>query len=434
VETTAMKIILLNPGYSKNLVTSPVRQWFEQTLEGRYGTNIYNCPPLSLYLLAAFLPDDQIVIIDESRKEDWQAELPADLLLVTSTTHQAERACEIGEEAKKHGIPAIIGGIHATVRPEEFTELFDSVVSGEVEEIFPTIINDFRKGQLKPRYQQIGEANLDISPVTAYEKIPQGVHDFIPFQLSRGCPLNCAYCASTNLYGRKIRCRSQAVVAAEIAKIAEHHPGIPVYITDDNFLRLGSRVEETLQLFHKFGIRYICYGDVTMLDNDEILHILQSTRCIRVLVGLDSLVEKSLTEIAPGKITMLKEYQRIIEKIQSRGIGVFAGFVVGFDPDTVQVFEQIKEFVDKTLVSELCISMVTPLPGTRFFEKLQSEGRILSKKWSQFDGFHPVFSMKNLTIEEVQSGIKEVMEYYLRPELRKKRSAFFKEIFRARLS
>jgi len=424
-----LKILLINPKIKNS--EGFIQERIIDSLHKRSGTNIYNCPPLSLYHLASFMKDDELVIIDEAIGERIPSLSRFDIVMVSSSTVQAERAREIGFECKKKGIVSVIGGIHSTVEPEFFSESYDYIFSGEVDDIFGEFLGKMREKRDSQRLWK-GETGSELKtfPIS-YELIDGEKYDFIPIQISRGCPNGCKYCASSNLFGRRIRRKKIEVVRDELESIKKNHGGKLVYITDDNFTKLGDFALEVISILNDLGLRYICYGDVSIIDDERIIEGL-SGNCVKLLVGFDSLEGKNLKFYAPYKLKYLDRYVEFVRRIQGRGIGVFGSFIVGFDFDDEFFYGKIVDFLEETLLAEICVSILVPMPGSAVREKLKEEGRILDIPYSKYDGSHLVFS-GDLSEKQLIEGIEKVLKSYLSPKLMKKRGGFFKEVFRRKI-
>ncbi len=188
--------------------------------------------PLSLMVLAGVTPPEwEVSILDENLGiPDYEALPRPDLVGITAFTSQANRAYEVAGHFRRLGIPVVMGGIHATMCPDEVLERTDSVVTGEAEAIWPQVLDDARQGNLKPRYDG-GFPDMNDIPAARHDLLPSA-YAFGAIQTTRGCPLNCSFCSVTAFNGAHYRQRPIPDVVREFQSIPEKH----VLIVDDNLI------------------------------------------------------------------------------------------------------------------------------------------------------------------------------------------------------
>ncbi len=220
-----------------------------------------------------------------------------DLVGVTAFTSQAPRAYEVAALFRGRGVPVVMGGIHATMRPQEAAERVDVVVTGEAESVWAQVLDDAARGALKPLYAG-GHEDIEHAPLARHDLLPTGYH-FGAIQTTRGCPLNCSFCSVSAFNGRTYRRRSIEDVVAEFKLIREKH----VLVVDDNLI--GTRrdhIARAKDLFRAMidadlGKKWICQATINMADDEELLQLARRAGCVGVFIGFESTTDEGLVEV-----------------------------------------------------------------------------------------------------------------------------------------
>jgi radical SAM superfamily enzyme YgiQ (UPF0313 family) len=364
--------------------------------------------PLGLAVLAALTPRDwEVSIFDENIRVDDYGALPRpDLVGITAFTSQACRAYEIAAAFRSRGVPVVMGGIHATMRPEEAMARVDSVVTGEAERIWTEVLADFRQGALKPLY---AGAHADMNA------IPPARHDLLTgnyacgaIQTTRGCPLNCSFCSVTAFNGHTYRQRPIEDVVREFGAIREKH----VLIVDDNLI--GTRPEHIARAKDLFramiranlGKQWIAQATINMADDEELLTLAAKAGCTGVFVGFESLTAEGLRGLG-GKRLILKgrDLAASIRRIQRHKILVAGSFIMGLETDEPGIGRRIAEAAIHYGVDVLNTLFLTPLPGTRLWDQMESRGCITTntfpEDWQYYTLTFPVARYQQFSCEDI---------------------------------
>ncbi|MCD6309555.1 MAG: radical SAM protein [Candidatus Eremiobacteraeota bacterium] len=389
-------------------------------------------PNLALLSLASYIPpEDEPVFIDEDRltleeKPFTYLEEDFDLVCLTAMNHQSPRAYEIADHFRKRKIPTVIGGFHASALPEEAGSHALAVAIGEGEDIFPEILRDAKKGELKPIYRSGGNVDLATVPSPRMDLVP-GIDWYtkIPLFATRGCSHSCSFCCLRQVYGPKFRKKPVENIVREIKIVKELLPDPFISFADENMLIDFSYSRELARALIPLGIRWECYCDNSVYKDQELLSLLAKSGCEELIIGFESVNPDSLEEACKWKREQGEEYLKAIRTIQEHGIGVLACFVVGFDHDDKNTFVQLRDFIKKAMPFELDAATLTPMPGTPLYNRLKKEGRILSEDWSRYSWFQVNFRPKNLTPEEITEGLKWLFNEYNSPEMKKARREYF---------
>ena len=362
--------------------------------------------PLALGVIAALTPPGwQIRILDENFREFRFRE--ADLVGITAVTASANRAYEIAAIYRERGIPVVLGGIHASSLPDEAMQYADSVVIGEAEGSWPSVIGDFEAGRLQRRYE---------APLTDFRSTPAPRHDlfhpgylFASVQTSRGCPMDCDFCSVPWFNGHQYRLRETEAIVEEIAGV--RNPML--YFVDDNIIGYNSKAEEHAVLLFEGMIRrnlkkdWFAQASLNIANRPEILKLAARSGCRMLLIGIEAENEEALA--SANKRLNLKlgvgSYKESFRRMHRAGINVLGAFIYGMDTDTPDALRQRTRYIRSSSIDVTQASVMTPLPGTRIFEKMKADNRLLCKTfprdWQHFHFSDVVFNPSRMTPEEL---------------------------------
>jgi radical SAM superfamily enzyme YgiQ (UPF0313 family) len=357
-------------------------------------------PELTLPVLAALTPPDVEVIVTEEEIEEVVYKSRVGLVGISYMTPLAARAYEIADEYRRRGAKVVLGGIHATALPEEAIQHADAVVVGEAENVWASLIEDFRAHRLRKFYRSERYPDLRGLPVPRRDLLKQGM-TFSPYsiQTTRGCPFGCQFCSVTRFFGGTFRCRPVEDVVREIEGADKK---IWLFI-DDNIIGNQPYARKLFQELIPLGIKWAGQSTVLMAKNDELLKLAAKSGCLGLFIGFESLNESNLREAGKG-INKVKEYEECIKKLHDHGIMVLASFIFGFDHDDKSVFERTVDFLIRSKVVAAGLCVLVPYPGTKVYQQMEDEGRILTRDWSKYDYGNAVFRPKLMEPEELEEG------------------------------
>ncbi|MCH8289517.1 B12-binding domain-containing radical SAM protein [Candidatus Poribacteria bacterium] len=375
------------------------------------GKVIASLPSLSLLTLAALTPKKFEVeykeIADLKDETDF---LDYDLVAISSFSAQIHEAYELADRYRQRNIPVVMGGLHVSSIPEEAKRHSTSVVIGEAEPLWPQLLSDFEKDQLKPYYFQSEPGGFDLAdaPIPRYDLLQPDKYNRITIQTSRGCPHRCEFCASSILLTSKYKLKPVPKVIEEIHAIKGIWNRPFIEFADDNSFVHRKHYKKLLRALAKENLRWFTETDLSVAQDDELLGLMRDSGCKQVLIGLESPRRDSLDGIelnANWKMRKQGKYRAAIEKIQSHGITVNGCFILGLDGDTPAVFEEVYNFVRDSGLYEVQITFMTPFPGTPLYHRLKKEGRIIrDRAWELCTLFDINFLPKNMTVDELQEG------------------------------
>jgi radical SAM superfamily enzyme YgiQ (UPF0313 family) len=364
--------------------------------------------PLSLMVLAGMTgPEWEITIVDENLGiPDYQAMPRPDLVGITTFTSQANRAYEVASHFRNLGVPVVMGGIHATMCLDEAIEHVDSVVTGEADTIWPQVLEDARHHNLKSRYEG-GLADIDDVPLARHDLLAAR-YAFGAIQTTRGCPLNCSFCSVTAFNGAKYRQRPIADVVREFQSIREKR----VLVVDDNLIGTRpehiARAKDMFRAIAKANLRkeWIAQATINFADDEELMALAAKAGCKGVFIGFESPSPEGLAEVSK-KFNLMKgrDFRASVRRIQRHNILVVGSFIIGLDIDEPGIGKHIAEVASQYGVDNVNVLFLTPLPGTRLWDQMKSQGRIgldtFPEDWKYYTLTFPVALYKHLSLDEV---------------------------------
>lgn len=398
---------------------------------------IASMPSLSLLTLAALTPQDIDVEYMEIKdlKEEGTLREDFDLVAISSFSAQISEAYALADEYQKKGIAVVMGGLHVSVLPQEAKQHCTSVVIGEGEILWPKVVEDFRRGQLKNYYRPAPGETFDMAsaPIPRYELLDISKYNRLTVQTSRGCPHRCDFCASSILITHKYSVKPVKNIISEIRYIKSIWKQPFIEFADDNSFVAREHSKELLCALRDEEIHWFTEADISIAEDSELLELMRESGCRQVLIGLESPSLGGLDQIElrrNWKKDKFQRYEWAVQEIQSRGITVNGCFILGLDGDTQEVFERVYEFVLRTGLFEVQITVLTPFPGTPLYQRLKNEGRILNDcAWHKCTLFDVNYVPKRMSVAALERGIVELSKkIYDKSFIEDRQRRFFKNL------
>ncbi|TVM19183.1 hypothetical protein DPQ33_02155 [Oceanidesulfovibrio indonesiensis] len=383
-------------------------------------------PATNLALVAAVTPESfDISIVDECFEPVPYGQ--GDIALITGLTHHMPNVYRIADRLRAEGTRVVLCGMHVTALPEEALDHADAVIAGEVEAVWPEVLDDYLHGSLHPRYEG-RPADLGSLPLPRRDLVNRKFyHPGEVIETTRGCPVGCGFCNVQNFYGARFRTRPPEQIEAELMEvfgprppqarwkewIARHwHADIPyfiekrlLYVMDSNLMSEPAHARKVCEVFRRVDLRWYGHVSFNVARNDEMLDLLAESGCMSVNIGFESLNQATINAV--GKHTnRVTEYAECVRKLHERGIGVMGTFIVGFDEDGPEVFDRIADFALENQLETAFTLILTPLPGTRVYERMEAEGRITSRDWQDYDHGSVAFTPRNMTPSQLHWGMR----------------------------
>jgi radical SAM superfamily enzyme YgiQ (UPF0313 family) len=355
---------------------------------------------LTLTTLAALTPPDIEVKITDENVEPIDFEEDVDLVGVTGMVLHAPRAYQIAQQFRQRGIPVVMGGPHASSCPLEAKGHVDAVVIGEAENVWKGLIEDLKKGCLKPFYKADTYCSMKGIPPPRLDLLRKDAYMTVNcVQTTRGCPHQCDFCHVTHFFGKTYRCRPVEEVIEEVKRLE----GDFIVFIDDNIAGKRSYAEELFTRLKPLKKKWASQASLTLTRDPELLRLAAESGCVSLFLGVESLSSENLKEVNKA-FNQVYQYEEAMRSLHDYDIMILAGFIFGLDHDDEGVFERTLRFCERNRIELPTFFVLTPLPGTPLFQRMESEGRLLHKDWTKYNGETVVFKPKLMTEETLQHG------------------------------
>ncbi|MDX1680757.1 MAG: radical SAM protein [Akkermansiaceae bacterium] len=401
----------------------------------RRAREIEALPSLGLLTLAGMSPDHIGVEYLEVRDID---EIPDrfDAIALSTLSGTAKEAYALAARIRERGIPVVLGGLHATLAPDEAAKHVDALVIGEGEPVWPEVLADLEAGTLKPVYdaRERGPFDLSQSPMPRFDLLQPDRYPRFTVQTQRGCPFACEFCAASMRLSPAFRTKPVKRVMAELDRLQELFNRPFIEFADDNTFADKRHGKALVKELAKRDLRWFTETDVSVADDDELLSMMRDSGCHQVLIGFESPQFGSLDGVelkSNWKARRTDQFLEAVQKIQSHGITVNGCFVLGFDGDGVEAFDNVFEFVKQSGLYDVQITYLTPFPGTPLWERLSKEGRLLDEDATERCTLFDInFQPDSMSVEQLRDGFHDLIRRLYDEEFVAERSKSFRKHLR----
>ncbi len=357
-------------------------------------------PRLSLSTLAALTPREHTAAITDCRNMTIDYDKPIDIAAITALTQEIPKAYEIADRYRAKGVTVVIGGVHASMMPDEALLHADIVIIGEAERSWPKFLLDYQQGNHKRTYdekERFPLVNMAIPRRDLYNK--NKFSSFYTLQATRGCPFDCHYCGVTTFFGKSFRCRPVDEVIREIVEMKTKR----IFFVDDNIAGNRKYAKELMRALIPLKLSWSGQVSLNIADDSELLELYTKSGGDFAFIGIESINSEGLAD-ANKSWNDNHGYTKKISEVRKAGINILGSFVFGFDSDTPKIFRNTLEFIKDHKIDSCQYNILTPLPGTIMFKKMESEGRILDFDWSKYHTGEVVIQPTNMSMNELQDG------------------------------
>jgi 3-oxoacyl-[acyl-carrier-protein] synthase III len=362
--------------------------------------------PLALPTVARLTPDHYNISIYDEDIEPMPSGIVPDIVGITTLAATISRAYELGDHYRSKGSKVVFGGPYASFMIQEASNHADSIVVGEAEGLWEECLRDFEQGSMQPVYRTDVFGPYKKQQPPRWDLIPHHKIFQVAVQASRGCPFNCDFCLVSKMFGRKMRYREIENVVEEI-KAA---PSKYIFFVDDNLTINKKYAKELMKAIKPLGISWGCMSSIDVATDDELLYLMAEAGCFNILIGFESLNPASLDETHKLHNKATTIYEPAIQKIHSYGIHINASFVVGFDNDTLQEFDNIFDFSMRTNMPSVNLHLLAAPPGSEIHKKYKEEGRLAECKPEFGSGHFPTLHYMNMSQIELFDKYMETIQ------------------------
>ncbi len=372
-------------------------------------------PPLGLLTVAGMLPDDYDVRLVDLNvapllPQDVEA---ADIVFVSAMIAQKSSFEDVVRLCNERDTPVVAGGPYPTTSHERIRGV-DVFVLGEAELTLPRLLADLEAGRARRVYRDRGRADITRTPAPRFDLVDLSVYDSMPLQYSRGCPYDCEFCDIIELFGRVQRTKTPEQFARELDAVYDAGFRGHVFVVDDNFVGNRRKTKDLLRVVvewqkaHGYPFTLSTEASIDLAQDQELLALMEAAAFTMVFVGIETPDEATLA--FTGKSQNLKaSVLDSIRAIQSRGIEVTGGFIVGFDTDPPDIFDRQIRLVQEAAIPTAMVGLLTALPGTRLYRRLAAEGRLLDDTTGNNTHDVKLSFVTRMPAETLLAGYKRVL-------------------------
>jgi len=370
-----VKALLIYPEY-------PVTFWsFKYAL--KYVSKKAAFPPLGLLTVAALLPkewDIRLVDLNIHKLRDGDLRW-ADYVFISAMLVQKESVTAVLRECRRMGKKVVAGGPLFNGAKEEYLPLIDHLILNEAEFTLPEFLEDLAQGKAEKVYRSSGFPPLSMTPVPSWDLIEIKDYASLMVQYSRGCPYNCEFCDITAMYGRTPRLKGTEQFLNELQTIYDRGWRGSIFVVDDNFIgnrvavkKMLPRVIEWMKI-HDYPFHFFTEASINIADDETLIRLMVAAGFKQVFIGLETPNEESLRECSKDQ-NCRRDLTATIRKLQSSGIEVMGGYIVGFDSDDEGIFGRQIKFIQESGVVTAMVGLLNALPNTKLWHRLKNENRL----------------------------------------------------------
>ncbi len=403
--------------------TALVEAGFSFPALARRARQIEGLPSLGLLTLAGLTPETiEVEYIEIADLDDLGVIVQFDVVALSCLTATAHEAYRIAAHCRGLGITTVLGGLHATLCPEEAQEHVDIVVVGEGEPVWRQILRDIEGERAASRYDARALPTYDLadSPLPRYDLLAPDRYPRFTVQSQRGCPFDCEFCAASIRLGSRFKTKPPELVARDVRALRGLFARPFIELADDNTfadLRHGLKLAEALGAE---GVRWFAETDISVAESPDLLKALRGGGCKQLLIGLESPTAPALEGVeqrSNWKARRADRYRQAIETIQSYGIPVNGCFVLGLDGQDRTAFDSVLDFAHSTGLYDVQVTYMTPFPGTPLYRRLSEEGRLLAAASNAHRTlFDLAFQPDRMTVHELREGFHDLVARLYQPD------------------
>jgi radical SAM superfamily enzyme YgiQ (UPF0313 family) len=378
-------------------------------------------PPLGLITVAALLPREwrcRLVDLNVERLRDDDIRA-SDVVMLTGMIVQSASLHAVLDRCRRLGVTTVVGGPYATAMPQAL-DAATHLVLGEGEETVPVFAADLAAGRARRVYAETEKPDLTRAPLPRYDLLRRGAYHHMALQFSRGCPFSCEFCDIIVMYGRKPRTKTPQQVLAELETIRSTGFAGDVFFVDDNFIGNKKAVRAALPEIAAWRRRtrapleFYTEASMNLADDLPLVDMMTEAGFTAVFIGIETPSPEALRET--HKLQNLKrDIADQVHTLLEHGLDVWAGFILGFDSDGPDIFDQMVDLVQRSAIPYAMVGILTALPNTPLFKRLEQEGRL--RPGVNGDQFGLTNVVTRIPAQELLQGYRKVLETLYHPEV-----------------
>ena len=360
--------------------------------------------PLAQAALAGLTPEDVEVRFYDDRCEPIPYDEPTDAVAISVETYTARRAYQIASEYRRRGVPVVMGGFHATLRPDEVGRYADAVIVGEAEGVWGEVVDDLRHGTLEPVYRQGARPPLSLM------KLDRSIFagkNYVPVTLieaGRGCHFKCEFCAVQSYFGATQNRRPIGDILDEVERTRRNNRFY--FFVDDNITSNFEEAKELYRALTPLKIRWVSQASINAAHDEEFLELIGRSGCEGLLIGFESLNPETLRSMNKKFNTMGGGYEVALANLRRHAIRLYTTFVFGYNEDTADTFRETVAFAKEHAFYIAAFNHLTPFPGTPLYERLEREGRLRYDAW----WLDPGYAYNQIPFEPARLSARELQD------------------------
>jgi radical SAM superfamily enzyme YgiQ (UPF0313 family) len=377
--------------------------------------------PLGLLTVGAMMPPPwELRLIDmnvEDLTDEWIEW--ADMVFISAMVVQKESVREVVVRCRSMGKTIVAGGPLFTSCMDDFSDI-DHLVLNEAEITLPLFLKDLEAGTPGRVYTTEEKPDITITPLPRWDLIDMQLYASMSVQYSRGCPFDCEFCDIVNLNGRKPRVKSSDQMIREFELLYNLGWRGRLFIVDDNFIGNHVKVKSLLRALsvwqeaRDYPFSLYTEASVNLAQDEDLMKLMTSAGFDSVFLGLETPAEECLAECGKHQNRSV-DLLEAVKTIQRHGMEVMGGFIIGFDNDPPNIFERQIKFIQNSGVVKAMIGLLNAIPGTRLYQRLKDEGRLLQDcTGDNCDG--SLNFIPKMDSQTLRDGYQAVLNYVYSPK------------------
>lgn len=374
----------------------------------------YTNPPLGILTLAGAISPDHDVEIRDENVEAVMFDTDADIVGISGTLlhdFHISRVKEIATFFRNAGKLVCIGGPVATLTPDSVRAYCDVLFDGEGEYTWPQFLEEYSRNEHQPLYTQIEKIDMALAPLPRVDLINAMDYSSAQIQTTRGCPFTCEFCDIIVMYGRKVRAKPVERVIQELKLWADAGQQF-VFFSDDNFVGNRPYAKSLLKALaefntgRKYPIQFFTQASIDTAKDTNLLELMRDANFVGVFIGIESPRKTSLTETLKVQNVHTLDLVEAVHTIQSYGLFVSGGMIVGFDNDDKEIFDEQFAFLQDAAIPFAQLSLLEAMPKTPLWTRMQESGRLIEYRDGLFTNIKPV----SMTYDELIDGYNRLIK------------------------